>query len=211
MRDIEFLPEWYPAIQRRYRWVAVQAWVTVAVVLLIAGYAVARRVAVRSANQTAAATQAQINLSRQQLVQLSEKLKFEDELRQQERIVGRLGLGVETTRLLKALEEAMTPEMALTNLSLETQEQPRVITAIAQRSGAANQPVEMDRRLKVVVDGVAPTEIEAVTMMGNLLKVSCFENVAIQMNEGKMRDGHIARQFEVTFEMNLNPPAEGRP
>jgi hypothetical protein len=205
MREIDFLPAWYPAIQRRYGQLIVQLWVTVAVILIVAGYAIAKQMQVRAAHRATAQTEAQITLSRQQLVQLGQKLKYEDELRQQDRIVARLGLGVETTRLLKALQDAMTPEMALTNVSLETEETPLV--PVRTRTDA-DQSVEYDRRLKVVVDGVAPTEIEPVTLMGNLMKVSCFENVAIQLKEPRTRGGHITREFQVSFDMNLNPPAE---
>jgi hypothetical protein len=209
MREIEFLPAWYPAIRRRCRWVAFQGWITFFVVLLISGYALAKRLQVLGINQTAVQTQAQIDLSRRQLVQLNQKLKLEDELRQQDRIAARLGVGVETTRLLNALEQAMTPEMALTNVSLSTVEQPQTNEPVS--SHPASDPVELDRRLKVVVDGVAPSEIQAVTLMGNLLKVSCFENVAIQLNQAKLQDGHPTHAFEVTFDLDLNAPAESEP
>ena len=197
MREIDFLPDWYPRIQRKRRWVIIQALVTVTMIVLISGFALARKLQVSAVVATAAQTEAQISLSRQQLAQLNEKTKYENELRQQEHIVAQIGIGVETTRLLKAVEDAMTPDMALTNLSLEMEEQPR----------------ETDRRLKVVVDGVAPTEMEAVTLLGNLAKVKCFENVAIRVNDENARDGHMTRDFEVTFDMNLNspaPPTEGR-
>ena len=208
MHEVDFLPPWYPAIQRRQKAVVIQAWATLLIVVCVCGYALARKMQVNAAKQITVQTEAQINLSRQQLAQLSEKMKFEDQLREQDRIVARLGLGVETTRLLKALDDAMTPEMALTNLSIETTEQPPAMNISLLRTASSDAAVDQDRKLKVVVDGVAPTEIEAVTMMGNLLKVNCFENVAIQLNEGKLRDGHIAREFEVTFDMNLNAPAE---
>jgi cytoskeletal protein RodZ len=210
MRDIEFLPAWYPAIRRRCRWVAFQGWITLFVVLLISGYALAKRLQVRGINQTTSQTQAQINLSRRQLATLSQKIKLEDELRQQDRIAARLGVGVETTRLLKALEQAMTPEMALTRVSLSTQEQPRTNEPVSRHPGNSD-PVELDRRLKVVVDGVAPSEIQAVSLMGNLLKVSCFENVAIQLNQAKLQDGQMTQAFQVTFDMDLNAPAESVP
>jgi hypothetical protein len=209
MREIDFLPSWYPAIQRRYRWVIAQAWVTLVLIFVLSGYALAKHYQVRAARQTTAQTEAQIQLSHQQLAQLNEKLKYQDELRQQDRIVARLGLGVETTRVLKALQDAMSPAMALTGLKIETEEQPRAIALTSSLD--RDQPLEMDRRLKVTVDGVAPTEIEAVTLLGNLLKVKCFENVAIQSNQGKMRDGHITHDFEVTFEINLNPTVEDKP
>ncbi len=216
MREINFLPSWYPAIQRRYRQLIVQAWITVTLLLILTGYAMAQRLKVHLAGRATAQTKAQIRLSQQQLTQLAEKLKYEDELRRQDQIVAKLGIGVDTTRLLKALEDAMTPEMALTNLSIETVEQVRPglpLVALARQAAAGGNPQqEVDRRLKVMVDGVAPTDMEVATLMEHLQKAGYFENVAFPyLREGRSRDGHVMREFEVSFEIDLNPPAEIKP
>jgi hypothetical protein len=213
MREIDFLPVWYPAIQRRYRWTIAQAWATLAILCLLTGYAGVQRWKVHIAGRATAQTEAQIRVSQQQLAQLTEKLKYEEQLRRQEQIVSRLGIGVDTTRLLKALEDAMTPEMALTNLSLETVEvvRPGQTVINLHRSGAADSPQQVDRVLKVQLDGVAPTDLEVATLMEHLQKAGCFENVAPPyMREGH-HDGHLMREFELTFEINLNSPTEDRP
>jgi hypothetical protein len=214
MREIDFLPDWYPQIQTRYRMVVAQAWVTVAIVAVLVGYVLFKRWQVHSVKVVTAQCLAQISQSQQQLAQLNEKLKYEAQLRRQEQIVARLGLGVETTRLMKALQDAMTPEMALTNLSLETVElaKPGAMSASssAHRDGK-DQTSDVDRRLKVVLDGVEPNDMQLATLLENLSKVKCFENVAFSNSvEGQSRDGHVLREFEVTFEMNLNPPSEVR-
>jgi Tfp pilus assembly protein PilN len=215
MREIDFLPTWYPQIQQRHRRLIVQGWITLVILSMLVGYALLKRWQVHSARIVTQQCQAQITLSRQQLAQLSEKLKYEAELRQQDQIVARLGLGVDSTRLLKSLEDAMTPEMSLTNLSLETVEQPRPTAVIGFNTRNPNASVtkadgsEVDRRLKVVVDGVAPSDMQVAALMENLAKINCFENVAFPyLREGRSRDGHVTREFEVTFELNLDPPAE---
>ncbi len=217
MREIDFLPHWYPQIQLRYRRLIAQAWVTLAIISLLAGYTLTKRWQVHNAKVVTAQTKAQISQSQTQLVQLSEKLKYEAELRQQDQIVARLGLGVDTTRLLKSLEDAMTPEMSLTAISLETIEQarPGTVMSVSVRnptgtpSKSESDFPDVDRRLKVVVDGVAPSDMQEATMLDNLAKVSCFENVQPHyLREARSRDGHVMREFEVTFDINLNPPAE---
>jgi hypothetical protein len=71
---------------------------------------------------------------------------------------------------------------------------------------------DVDRRLKVVVDGVAPNDTQLATLLENLSKVKCFDNVAFAyFREGRSRDGHLLREFEFTFDMNLNQPTEGKP
>jgi hypothetical protein len=190
-----------------------QAWATLGILLLLTGYAAAQRWKVHIAGRTTAQTEAQIRVSQQQLAQLTDKLKYEEQLRRQEQIVSRLGIGVDSTRLLKALEDAMTPEMALTSLSLETVElvRPNQTVVNSHQGTAADPPQQVDRVLKVQVDGVAPTDLEVATLMEHLQKVGCFENVAPPyMREGH-RDGHLMREFEITFDINLNSPAEGRP
>jgi len=181
--------------------------------VLLAGYAGLKHWQVRTARLVTAQCQAQISLSQQQLSQLAEKLKYQAELRQQDQIVARLGLDVDATRLLRALQDAMTPEMALTNVTLETAEQARAAVAVRNTSATArNDFPDVDRRLKVTIDGVSPSDIQVATLIENLGKVSCFENVAFSnLQDRHSRDGHVMREFEVTFDLNLNPPTEGRP
>jgi hypothetical protein len=214
MREIDFLPDWYPRIQSLYRATVAQAWVTLAIVAMLCGYAIFKRFQVHNAKLVTAQCQAQISLSQIQLTQLAEKLKYQAALRQQDEIVARLGLDVDATRLLKALQDAMTPEMALTNVSLETIEQARAVSVIPARNPAGTRGdfPDVDRRLKVTVDGVSPSDIQVATLIENLGKVNCFENVAFSnLQDRRSRDGHLMREFEVTFDLNLNPPTEGRP
>jgi Tfp pilus assembly protein PilN len=213
MREIDFLPAWYPAIQRRYRWVMVQAWATLAILVLLTGYAMMERAELQIAGRTTEQTESQIRVSRQQLAKLTEKMKYEQELRRKDQILAQLGLGVDSTRLLKALEDAMTPEMALTSFSLEAQESPRAVPLSLFLSHRQLDPGDaLDRRLKVSVDGVAPSDVEIATFMEHLQHFGCFENIAFPyLREGRTQDGHVLREFEVTFEVNLNAPAEARP
>lgn len=216
MHEIEFLPAWYPAIQRRYRWVIAQAWLTLAILVALCGYAVVERRAVRSAGGTAGQLDAQIPLQRHKLAQLNERLKYEGELRRQDQIVAELGLAVEPTRLLKTLEDGMTPGMALTNLTMEMVGQAKPVVLTMSMSRQPTDPVgpvsQIDHRLKVLVDGVAPSDAEVAALVERLQKTRDFENVALAyLHEGRIRDGRKTREFEITFEMNLNPSAEAGP
>lgn len=213
MREIDFLPAWYPAIQRRYRWVIAQAWATLVILAVLTAYAMVERVKLHIAGRTTEQTEAQIRVSQEQLAKLTEKMKFEEELRQKDAILAQLGLGVDSTRVLKAMEDAMTPEMALTSFSMETQELPRAVPlSLISSHRPQDQGDNLDRRLKVVVDGVAPSDVEIVTFMANLQRFGCFENIAFPyFRPGRSRDGHLLREFEVTFEVNLNAPVEAQP
>jgi Tfp pilus assembly protein PilN len=213
LREVDFLPAWYPAIQRKYRMVVVQAWASLAVVIVLVIYAAAKRWEVYSARQTTAICQAQINLSQKQVDELNQKLKYEQQLAQQDQIVAKLGLGVDATRLIAVLEDAMTPGMALTNLSMEMVETPRAmqIGFIGRSRSSENGSADVDRSLKVQLEGVAPSAIDVATLIAKLNDVKFFENVSFPyIRQGQTRDGHIAQEFQVTFDLNLNAPAEGK-
>jgi hypothetical protein len=213
MREIDFLPTWYPEIQRRYRRMIAQAWTTMTILLVLVSYAAIVGWKERIVIKTTAQTEAQIRSSRQQLTRLTEKVEYENELRRQEQIVARLGIGVDTTRLLKALEDAMTPEMTLTNLSIETVEQTQQSAAIlhTRTIGAADSQPPADRMLKVLVDGAAPTNTEVATLIEHLQKRACFENITqAYMREGHSSDGHLMQEFELTFDINLTAAEEER-
>ncbi len=209
MRDVDFLPNWYPAIQRRHRMVVVQAWASAAVLVALAGYAGAKSWEVHTARRTAAVCEAQLSMSRQQLTQLHQKMLYQDQLKHQDDIVAKLGIGVDATRMLTVLEDAMTPEMALTSLSTETIEAPRVVQAGApvRRRASGETTVELDRRMQVKVEGIAPNDLDTAMLIARLNEVKFMENVACQyLREGRTRDGSVVREFEITFEVGLNPP-----
>jgi hypothetical protein len=202
MREIDFLPSWYPDIKRRQRWVVAQAWGTLLFLLLLAAYAVAQRWKVEVAGRNPAVTEMQIGASRQELGQLTEKLKYQEELRRHEDLISRVGIGVDTTRLLKALEDAMTPGMALTNLSLETLEQ-----TLPEHGGSAVTTTPTDKLLTVQMDGVAPSDLDVAALIEHLQKVGCFDNIAPPyMREGSVRNGHAMREFAITFTINIGVP-----
>jgi hypothetical protein len=203
LREVEFLPEWYPRIKRRKRAVMIQSWLALAVVVMFLGMALDKRWQVHRAKAAAIECSDQINDSQKQLAQLNQKLQYEAQLRRQEQIMAALGLNVDATRLMNVLEEAMPKQMALTALTFETQE---VMCPAANPSGLETAP--MDRRLKVRMDGVCPTDVELATLLGKLSAVKFFDDVAMSYARDGLKDGHVTREFEVSFSMNLNAPVD---
>ena len=60
--------------------------------------------------------------------------------------------------------------------------------------------------MKVKIQGVTPTDVDLANFLGALSSVSYFENIAMTYARDKGENGHIMREFEVTFSMNLNAP-----
>jgi hypothetical protein len=100
----------------------------------------------------------------------------------------------------------MPKEMSLTELNVETQEQPARPTSQRQTTNAAT---EVDRRLNVRLIGVAPSDVDLANFLTGLTGVPFFENVSMTYSRDKAQSGHLLREFEVTFSLNLNRPAIG--
>jgi hypothetical protein len=77
----------------------------------------------------------------------------------------------------------------------------------AERAGlkeGSRPPV--DRRLRVRLQGVAPTDLELATFLTDLNQTSFFERPALTYVKERRESGHVLREFEVTFTINLNSP-----
>src|SRR5690606_32166709 len=106
MRELEFLPAWYPQLRQRKRLMVLQGWMSL---LVIAGLALWLSLI----NRNISADEAQLraltaDLSRTQLElhTLDDLLSLQKQLRVQDQVMAQIGLHVETTRLINALESA---------------------------------------------------------------------------------------------------------
>ena len=114
--------------------------------------------------------------------------------------------------MVTVMEDAMTPNMVLTDVSMETVEAPILapIGALNRHRGSSDAPPEMDRRLMVKMVGFAPNDVDTAVMMGRLNDVKFLQNLALgPIQDGRTHDGHVVSEFEVTFEVDLNSP-EGK-
>jgi Tfp pilus assembly protein PilN len=208
MRELEFLPEWYPRSRQRKRIVLLQGYMT----LLLAAGLGTWLVLVDRNTQTAAGALAnietQISQTHQEMHQLEEQVTLKDRLLVQREIVQKLGLPVEMSRLLFALDQNLPPQISLTDLSFDTQEKLKVAGSLTPVRNAA-QGDNIDRRLHVRLDGVAPTDTDVANFLTGLAKVSFFDDVVMSFTRDRPQNGQVLREFEVSFTVNLNPPAGG--
>jgi hypothetical protein len=128
------------------------------------------------------------------------------QLRQQAEVLTKLGIHVETGRLVTKLGDATPPSLSFLSLNIDTDEIPVQLSA-ADRAGlkeGSRPPV--DRRLRVRLQGVAPTDLELATFLTDLNQTSFFERPALTYVKERRESGHVLREFEVTFTINLNSP-----
>ena len=181
MRELEFLPGWYPSLQRRKNAVTVQAWIALAVVLCMVAAAVTQRWQVHRREQILELSSQQLAQSGKQLAQLDELQQQQQQLQRQQDAVAALGAGVDMTRLLAAITAVMPPDMSLLELGVETHD------------GSA------DRRLSVHLQGVAPTDGDVAELLIKLNAIRFFDQVEMSYVRDRLQSGHVQREFELSF------------
>lgn len=206
MRELEFLPDWYPQVRRRRRWMALQAWLSLAAVATMGLWMVqANRNNAEYAREAAALEREAVE-SQQRVKQLDELIELQKQLRAQDQVMEKIGLHVETTRLINAIDEAMSIDMSLLEVGIEVTEAPRPSKGLVLASTAKQQKPEpqFDRRMNVRIQGVASTDVDVANFFEKLSSNLLFENVNLNYARPRITEGHIMREFEVSFSIDLN-------
>ncbi len=207
MRELEFLPDWYPRVRRKKSAVLVQSWATLGVVVIAGLCLLSKHGSVKSAQAGLADVVTAMDQTRDDLEKLDDLLKLEADGRQRDAVLIKLGMHVEATRLLEKIEDMMPREMAILDLDMTVDEAKPTGSALSRAADAATKDVPPDRRLKVRLRGVAPTGVDLANFLKELSGVEFFENVALAGSKELTDRGHIMLDFEVTFAINLNAPA----
>ncbi|MEA2708335.1 MAG: type pilus assembly protein PilN [Phycisphaerales bacterium] len=205
MREVEFLPDWYPKVRKRRRSVALQAWVTL---ILLSGLGLWMLLVQRNVHAREieiAALHSDLDQSENELARLEDLLQLQRQLGQQDQIFLKIGRPVETTRIITTLEQMMPADMALLDLTLETEEPARGgngsgggLSARAQREKGHESP-----KLRFRMHGVAPTDMDLGEFLAKLTGRPFFKNVELMYSHERQDRGHVMREFEVTFTMDL--------
>jgi hypothetical protein len=124
------------------------------------------------------------------------------QLRQQEEVVSRIGFAIEACKAVNAIDERMPKQMALTGIVLENEEKVDHSVFAAGRGAGGDAPV-VDRRLRVRVQGVCPTDVDLANFMTQLSSVPFFDAVNNTYAREKAEANHVMREFELTFSVNL--------
>jgi hypothetical protein len=197
MREMEFLPAWYPQLRRRKRMVILQLWATVVVAfglglwVFLARENLARRLADR------AACAQQLEQSRSDLKELNTQLKEKEKFEADQRIVSKVGMHVEAARLLAKIDQIMPREMTLVQADFDTMETTKQVP-----SGDTTVPV-VNRKMIIHVTGVTPSDADWASVLAKLSSVPFFQDVRLIGARDKLDSGHLMREFEVSFAVDL--------
>jgi Tfp pilus assembly protein PilN len=205
MRELEFLPDWYPSLRKRKRTVGVQAYATVILIsgLCLWGWLSGRNM--RSASASLHALQDQLSQTDNELARLAEANEQKKELESKNQIIRSLGNHVETTRVMAAVEAAMPEEMALLDVTTEVKEAAKAMSGLAAAASVlkSGRPA-VDRRMEITVRGVGPTDATLAKFMLNIGKSDLFDRVNLSLASERTEANHVMREFTVTFGVDLN-------
>ena len=206
MREIDFLPPWYAQFLRRKRTVFFQTWVTLGVAMGLGLWLFLAERNQRSAEAVLDTLSGQIQQTSTQLQQMERLEMLRRQLRQQAEVLTKLGIHVEAGRLISKLSDATPPSLSLLSLNIDTDEIPVQLSTTERASLKEGSRPPVDRRLRVRLQGVAPTDLELATFLTDLNQTSFFERPALTYVKERKEAGHVLREFEVTFSINLNNP-----
>ena len=190
MRELDFLPGWYKQSVRHRRIVLLQSGATAAIAFGIFLGMLLIHHRVESAKASLASLQNGLIGGKSRLKAMEQLTDRQKHWLAQEQLMGKLGLHVEAARLIRALDTAMPAEVSLVGLQIDADE-------TVKRTG---------HRLRVRLQGVAPTDADLANFMIRLGELPLFEQVTAGYVKEFTENGHVLRSFEVSFSMNLNPP-----
>lgn len=201
MRELEFLPSWYPTLRRRRRHVAMQAWLSGAVVLALFSWVVLAQRNVRAAESGLSGLQNQLALANEKVKQLDELQALKRQMSQQAQVVNQLGPHVPVARLLDVLDEMMPKDMAILGLDLGTEENTRPTTG-----GQSDAPPQLTvtRKLKVQIHGAAPSDVEVGYFMDRIVSTIPKATEPLMTSKDRVENGRQMCDFQVTFYIDLN-------
>jgi hypothetical protein len=209
MRELEFLPAWYPRLRKQKRTVSVQMWATISLLsgLCFWGWLSGRNI--QSASASLTILKGQLNETNSELVKLDEQVAKQKELKAKAAIMAKLGRHVEMIRILNAIEQSMPEGMAMINFTSELEETSKAVNNLQAASAAQTGTPLTDRRLRIRVTAVGPTDGMVAEYMDKLVGSGLFDRVAMSYARDRVENNRNMREFEVSFTVDLNPGARG--
>src|SRR5688500_2652186 len=99
MREVDFLPDWYPKVRKRKRVVALQAWVTLILICGLGLWMLLVQRNVYARGQELSALRHDLRTSEIDLKRLDDLLAMQTQLGKQDLIFTRIGRPIEMTRV----------------------------------------------------------------------------------------------------------------
>jgi hypothetical protein len=147
-----------------------------------------------------------LSLSEIDLKRLDDLLALQKQLGEQDGIFKRIGKPIEMTKLMSIMQQIMPQDMALLDLSLETEEAAKPPPGTFAARMAAQNPKPPDPKLRFRLHGVAPTDVDLGEFLAKLTTKPFFKQVELMYSRERVEAGHVMRDFEVSFMLDLSVP-----
>ncbi len=139
---------------------------------------------------------------RRLLDQQADLQREQAELRLKERISSRLGSRVGPLDVLAELERVLPAGVSLMSLDLDGVQETTAAELVKDRGavlapGAAPKECTVNR-LRLVLTGVAPADVDVANFIGQMASSPLFEDVSMGYVRGRSLAGHKAREFQVS-------------
>jgi len=206
VREMEFLPSWYRVVRRQRIAVIVQAWATVGLLVVLLVTTGLSKFRLINSKAELSNVRQQMAVTQKDLDELESMKQLQRRWSEQGEVLAKLGVSVESTRLMGLLAQATPESIALIGLNLQTEEKVETVKSVAAARAMKDKEPSIDRKLRVRVQGVAPSDAEVADLMAKLGAVVFLEDVSMSYSKDADQNGRAVRQFEVTFAMDLNAP-----
>jgi len=208
MRELEFLPTWYPQMHRRRRMVRLQSYLMLAVGGGLGLWLFLVHNNIRGAQAYEADLGAELKVAITNCDSIDLRKKDLEDLSSRERMFAKLGIHVDMARLIRALDQAMPKDVALTGIEIDGEQSLAPQNAVQSRLvSPAESDAPVEHLLRVKVQGLAPTDVDVGNLMSELGTMKFIDQVAITHSWEKPDKGHLLREFELTFVIDLTSPS----
>jgi len=139
----------------------------------------------------------QLTQSNYELQKLGELESLKRQMSDQAKLMAHVGPSVPMARLMEALEKMMPKEMALLDVTVESQEQPK---------GQPMPPspnAEPNRELTVTLHGVSPSVEELGSFMIHVATIPNYVEGSVKTSD-MHQNGHRMTDFKISFGIRLN-------
>jgi Tfp pilus assembly protein PilN len=193
MRDADFLPENIRDLRHGRRRRRRQAYLLMACVLALAGVTHLRSGQIAHARAEVAEVESRADALQRDIDKIPPLEQQMSDLLIKKRIDSELGSRADATCVLAELCRLMPPNVAILSLELKT-----VGVAGDDKAHAATDDIESGRRVRLVLTGIAPTDVDTANFIGQMATSCLFEDVNMGYSRNATFKGRLAREFQAS-------------
>ena len=205
MRELEFLPAWYAALRQKRRILLIEAWLGIVIFLGLSLWMILSARNVMGKETLLSTREKQLTQSNHDLQMLAELESLKAQMSDQVQLMAHVGPNLPMARLMDAIQRMMPKEMALLDMTVESQEQAH---GFAGGLTAAAAKIQESRELLVTLHGVAPNDVELGNFMIRVATIPNYVEGSVSTKDVD-QNGHMMRDFKISFGIDLTDPQAG--